>query len=309
MCISRLKNSLNNYDPFGEHRVNGLKAVLVLELLFLFNYVYSIPNPYFYYFYVPLTAFAAEVAGTTLKDKFVFYAFSVMGAILAIFIFNLASSNKTFFVIVVLLYSLLLYWVAIYKLRSMFVPVPLILSLAAYSLLYSANNNNFYIALNHGLQSFVAMLVVMAGLVLFPRQYYLWIWRKAFYQLLLKVSYYTGEISRGAIVEIPIIPSTVIMHRYALMLSPRMRVFSILKITVLAMDLVMSLAYLEAFQKQLRAPYILFLHRYLNLLSNACRHQQPLLVQEHDLQIFQETHELRSLYHLIKSWNYLCLTR
>jgi hypothetical protein len=191
----------------------------------------------------------------------------------------------------------------------MFVPVPLILSLAAYSLMYSANNNNFYIALNHGLQSFVAMLVVMAGLVLFPRQYYLWIWRKAFYQLLVKVSHYTGEISRGEMVEIPIIPNTVIMHRYALMLSPRMHVFSILKITLLAMDLVMSLAYLEAFQKQLRAPYILFLHRYLGLLSNACKNQQSLLIQEHDLQIFQETHELRSLYHLIKSWNYLCLTR
>ena len=213
MFISQLKNSLNNYDPFGEHRVNGLKAVLVLELLFLFNFFYSIPNPYFYYFYVPLTAFAAEIAGTTLKDKFVFYFFSVMGAILAVFIFNLASSNKTFFVIVVLLYSLLLYWVAIYKLRSLFVPVPLILSLAAYSLLYSASDNNFYIALNHSLQSFVAMLVVMIGLVLFPRSYYLWIWRKSLQQLLSKVSEYTAQISRGESVENPIIQSTIMLQR------------------------------------------------------------------------------------------------
>lgn len=309
MFISQLKNSLNNYDPFGEHRINGLKAVLVLELLFLFNYIYSIPNPYFYYFYVPLTAFAAEIAGTTLKDKFVFYFFSVMGAILAVFIFNVSSSNKTFFVIVVLFYSLLLYWVAIYKLRSLFVPVPLILSLAAYSLLYSANDNNFYIALNHSLQSFVAMLVVMAGLVLFPRGYYLWVWRKALFQLLSKVSEYTAHISRGEPVEIPIIQGTIMMQRYALMLSPRMRVFSILKITLLAMDLVMSLAYLEAFQKQLQAPYIIFLQRYVTLLSNACRSWSELPIPEHDVQIFQETHELRTIYNLIKSWNYLCLTR
>lgn len=309
MFISQLKNSLNNYDPFGEHRVNGLKAVLVLELLFLFNFFYSIPNPYFYYFYVPLTAFAAEIAGTTLKDKFVFYFFSVMGAILAVFIFNLASSNKTFFVIVVLLYSLLLYWVAIYKLRSLFVPVPLILSLAAYSLLYSASDNNFYIALNHSLQSFVAMLVVMVGLVLFPRSYYLWIWRKSLQQLLSKVSEYTAQISRGESVEIPIIQGTIMLQRYALMLSPRMRIFSILKITLLAMDLVMSLAYLEAFQKQLQAPYIVFLQRYVALLSNACLTWQALPIPLHDVQIFQETHELRTVYHLIKSWNYLCLTR
>lgn len=309
MCIFQLKNSLNNYDPFGEHRVNGLKAVLVLELLFLFNFFYSIPNPYFYYFYVPLTAFAAEIAGTTLKDKFVFYFFSVMGAILAVFIFNVSSSNKTFFVIVVLLYSLLLYWVAIYKLRSLFVPVPLILSLAAYSLLYSASDNNFYIALNHSLQSFVAMLVVMVGLVLFPRSYYLWIWRKSLQQLLSKVSDYTAQISRGESVEIPIIQATIMLQRYAMMLSPRIRIFSILKITLLAMDLVMSLAYLEAFQKQLQAPYIVFLQRYVALLSNACRVWQPLLIPAHDVQIFQETHELRTVYNLIKSWNYLCLTR
>lgn len=309
MFISQLKNSLNNYDPFGEHRVNGLKAVLVLELLFLFNFFYSIPNPYFYYFYVPLTAFAAEIAGTNLKDKFVFYFFSVMGAILAVFIFNLASSNKTFFVIVVLLYSLLLYWVAIYKLRSLFVPVPLILSLAAYSLLYSASDNSFYIALNHSLQSFVAMLVVMAGLVLFPRSYYLWIWRKSLHQLLSKVSEYTAQISRGESVEIPIIQGTIMLQRYALMLSPRMRIFSILKITLLAMDLVMSLAYLEAFQKQLQAPYIVFLQRYVALLSRACLTWQALPIPLHDVQIFQETHELRTVYHLIKSWNYLCLTR
>lgn len=309
MFISQLKNSLNNYDPFGEHRVNGLKAVLVLELLFLFNFFYSIPNPYFYYFYVPLTAFAAEIAGTTLKDKFVFYFFSVMGAILAVFIFNLASSNKTFFVIVVLLYSLLLYWVAIYKLRSLFVPVPLILSLAAYSLLYSASDNNFYIALNHSLQSFVAMLVVMVGLVLFPRSYYLWIWRKSLQQLLSKVSEYTAQISRGESVEIPIIQGTIMLQRYALMLSPRMRIFSILKITLLAMDLVMCLSYLEAFQKQLQAPYIVFLQRYVALLSRACLTWQALPIPLHDVQIFQETHELRTVYHLIKSWNYLCLTR
>ena len=35
------KNSLANYDRFAEHRINGLKAVFVLELLFGFNYVFG----------------------------------------------------------------------------------------------------------------------------------------------------------------------------------------------------------------------------------------------------------------------------
>ena len=72
MYISRLKDIVDTYDRFCIHRINGLKAFFVLELMFLFHFIYTVPNPYFYYFYVPLTAFAAELAGNSLEEKSLF---------------------------------------------------------------------------------------------------------------------------------------------------------------------------------------------------------------------------------------------
>lgn len=43
MFISQLKDKLASYDRYKEHRINGLKAVFVLELMILF------------YFFPPLT--------------------------------------------------------------------------------------------------------------------------------------------------------------------------------------------------------------------------------------------------------------
>lgn len=307
MFISRLKNSILRYDPYGEHRINGLKAVLITELLFVFNYFYSIPNPYFHYFYIPLTAFAAEIVGETLKEKFILYFFTVAGSILAVMGFDLSASYQIFFIAFAFGYSLLLYWVGINKLKNMFVPAPLILSLASYSLIYGNTNSGFYAALNHALISIVALTIAMSGLILFPRRYYFWIWRNAFTQALIKVSNYVGQIQNGTHTVVPIIPDTIVMEKYAKMLMPKMKIYSVLKITILTMDLVMSLSYLVAFQNQLRAPYIEFLHRQLKALIKSCLQKQPLNISSQDQKIFHETHELRSLMSLISSWNYLCL--
>lgn len=309
MFISRLKNKLLEYDRFGEHRVNGLKAVFILEMLFLFNLIYSVHNPYFYYFYVPLTAFAAEVAGNTLADKFTLYFYTLIGTTISVFLFGLFSPYKTFFVIFVFFYSLLIYMIAIHKLRSMFAPAPIILSLAAYSLNYGSSDSDFYIALNHSLQTIVAMGIVMSALLFFPRLYYLWIWRNGFYDVLVKMEELTGKIANQIPVQVPIIPGTIVMDRYSRMLSRRMRVFSILRITLLTLDLVMAVSYLVSFQKQLRAPYIMFLHRYVMLLKESCRLRKTLVIKSNELVIFRETHELRTLYQIIVSWNNLCLAK
>ena len=96
MFINSLKTKLVAYDRFGEHRVNGLKAVFILEILFLINMIYSIHTPYFYYFYIPLTAFAAEIAGNTLKDKFTLYFYTLLGSTISVFLFGMFSPYRTF---------------------------------------------------------------------------------------------------------------------------------------------------------------------------------------------------------------------
>ncbi len=306
MFISKLRNKLQRYDPYGEHFTNGLKAVFVLELLFLFNYVYKVPNPYFYYFYVPLTAFAAEIAGNTLEEKYLLYFFTVMGSVLAVFLFGMFSIYPLFFVFFVFGYSLLIYFTAIYKLKSMLVPAPLILSLAVYSLIYDKSNSNFYLALNHALETIVAMLVVMAGLRLFPKHYYLAIWRKAFISVLQNLITTADKIYQGEIEQMAIIPGTVIMKRYSQMLSPRMKCYSVLKITLLTFELVVAMSYLVAFYRQLRWQYIAAFHHYLEKLLPQVKNRQALLLTTQDLKIMHETYELRILAQLIKSWNHLC---
>lgn len=308
MFISQLRNKLQHYDPYGEHFSNGLKAVFVLELLFLFNYVYKVPNPYFYYFYVPLTAFAAEIAGNTLEDKYLLYFFTVMGSALAVFLFGMFSIYPLLFVFFVFGYSLLIYFTAIYKLKSMLVPAPLILSLAVYSLIYDKSNSNFYLALNHALETVVAMLVVMAGLLLFPKHYYLAIWRRAFIGVLQNLITTADKIYQGEIEQMAIIPGTVIMKRYSKMLSPRMKCYSVLKITLLTFELVVAMSYLVAFYRQLRWQYIAAFHHYLERLLPQVKNRQPLTLTPQDLKIMHETYELRTLAQLIKSWNHLCTT-
>ena len=106
--LATLKDRVEKYDPFLEHRTNGLKAVFVLEILFCFNFIYTVPNPYFYYFYVPLTAFASELAGRTLTEKYVLFLVTMLGSIISIFLFGLFSTYKTFFIFFVFFFTLIM---------------------------------------------------------------------------------------------------------------------------------------------------------------------------------------------------------
>lgn len=306
MFISQLLSRIEQYDRYGEHRINGFKAVFVVELLFIVNYIYSIPNPYFYYFYAPLTAFTAEVLGNSLEDKFRLYFYTMLGSIVAVFLFGLFQPYKTFFIFFVLAFSLFLYWIAIYRLHSFFVPVPLILCLATYSLLYGASNTNFYMMINHALESLVAMLVVMIGLMFFPRRYYLWIWCRAFHEVILLVRNYVAQVADGNEVTVTVVSGLVVMRRYSCMLKRNMSTYSVLKITLLSLDLVMSISYISMFHKQLRVEYIRFLAHKLNEFEIACQKKEQYLISNSDKKIFQETHELRTLYKIILSWNKLC---
>ena len=137
MSISRLKSRIIAYDVYGEYRTNGLKVLFVLVLLIVFYFFSSIPDPFFFYFYVPLTCFTAEIAGTTLKDKYKFLFFTIIGSIISIFLFGVFSTYKTWFAFFVFFYSAALYSIAIHTLKTTLVVVPLILGLASFSLIFS----------------------------------------------------------------------------------------------------------------------------------------------------------------------------
>ena len=98
MFISQLKDKLHAYDLYGEHRTNGLKILFVLQFLFLFNFIYTVSNPYFYFFYVPLTAFTAEILGRSLEEKYLFLFATITGCAVSIFFFGLFSIYKLFFI-------------------------------------------------------------------------------------------------------------------------------------------------------------------------------------------------------------------
>ena len=308
MFISQLKNKLAIYDRYGEHRINGLKAVFILELLFLFNCVYTVPNPFFYFFFVPMSAFAAEIAGTCLAEKYLFLFFIFMGSTLAIFLFGLLSVYKLFFIFFVFAYSLWIYFTAIYKIKSMFVPAPLILSIAIYSLIYNNSNSSFYIALNHAMETLVAMLIMFAGLVLFPKIYYLATWRRAFFDVLNDLERISAQIFYNEIDDLPITPGIIIMERYSRMLSRKMKYFSVLKITLLSFTLVTALSYVSTFRTQLQLNFLEVFHSYVKRLRHACHAKEILLLTPLDISELQKTYELRTLHKLILSWNNLCGT-
>lgn len=306
MFISQLKNKVVAYDKYGEHRTNGFKAIFVLELLCLFNFLYTVNNPYFYFFYVPLTAFTAEIVGNTLEEKYLFLFVTTIGSILSIFLFGVFSGYKIFFAFFVFFYTAALYYFVIHKLKKMLLLVPVILSLAIYSLIYVNQNSNFYIAINHAIQTFVAMLVIFFGLYVFPKTHYLAIWRRAFCEVVTNLASLSEKIGNGEVKTVPIFSGILVMERYSKMLSRKMKYYSVLKITLLAFELIMSMSYLVSFQKKIKVQYIRLFHHYLVLLREACFKREVILINKNELALFNETHELRILYQLILSWNYIC---
>ena len=307
MFISQLKDKLLAYDPYGEHWINATKALFALQLMMVFNFFSSMQNPYFYYFYAPLTCFTAEITGTTLEEKYLFLLFTLLGSALSIFLFDVLSIYKTFFVFFVFFYSLGLYFIVLKKLPNMLVVVPLILSVASYSLIYgSYTTGNFYVALNHALLTLAATVVIFIALYLFPQKCYFVIWRRAFCDVIANLESFSLKIINQEAKTVSISAGTIMMARYAKMLPRWMKYLTILRLTMLAFELVMGMSYLFSFQKQVDKAHVVTLHSYLARFSTVCKKHKPLALKPQEASVFNETHELRTLYKLIVSWNYLC---
>lgn len=307
MFISQLKDKLAAYDKYKEHRINGLKALFVLELMILFYFFSSIENPYFYYFYAPITCFTVEAAGATLKEKYFLLLYTLLGSVLSIFLFGVLSVYNVFFIFFVFFYSLALYFLVLHNFRKMLVIVPLILSLASYSLIYGVEaDSNFYVAINNAFYTLAAMVVIFFGLFLFPKRYYFEIWERAFFEVITGLESLSAKICKGEVETIAIFSGIIVMERYAKMLPKNIKCYSILKITILTFELILTMSYLLSFQKQLRKEYVIVLNHYLARLCDASKSRQPVVLSRQELSAFNETHELRILYQLILSWNYLC---
>jgi hypothetical protein len=307
MFISQLKDKLLAYDQFGEHRTNGIKALFVLELMIVFNFYSSMVNPYFFYFYAPLTCFTAEITGNTLEEKYLFLFFTLIGSALSIFLFEVFSTYKTFFVFFAFFYSMALYFIVLQKLPKMMVVVPIILSLAAYSLIYNTpNSGNFYVALNHALQVLAATGVIFIALYLFPKKRYFVIWQRAFIEVIHHLESFTAKILRAEVQTVAISSGTIAMARYSKMLPRTIKYLTVLRLTLLAFELVQGMSYMFSFHQQIEMKNISVLHHYLEALLVVCKKHQPLPLNLEEQAAFNDTHELRILYKLILSWNYLC---
>ncbi len=294
MFITKLGNIIDEYDKYGEHRINGIKAVYVLLMLFLVNMVYSIPNPYFNYFYVPITALSAEVIGDSVKSKYLLFVYTVVGSIISVFLFNILIAYPLVFLFFVFFYALALYMLALHIMKNLIIPIPIILSLAIYSLVYGQINTEFYTALNNSLITLLAMAVIMAAMLLFPLSYYFRAWLKAFVLMLRQILNNFELVLQREELKIELVqPHLIMMFKFAHLLPRKLPTFNILKINLLMNELRL----LSAVSQKLTHAEIEYmvsgLHRLIHAVENT--EQCPSYMSNPKL-----------LNRVIATWNSLC---
>ena len=233
MFISKLIHTVELYDKYGIHRLNGVKVVYIFLVLSFFNGLFSVPNPYFYYFYLPITALTAEVTMTTLKDKYTSFIYTILGSSIMIVIFAIARPYPFFFFISIYACTIICYLIALRKLHMMLPFVPVILSLAAYSLLYPSLNQNLHMTVYNIITLLVSTAIILSCLRLFPLSYYYRLWMRS---LLLScqeieaglLALNDGMVSKG------LSPDTIkYMYNFSKLLPKKMPTFTILKINLL----------------------------------------------------------------------------
>jgi hypothetical protein len=298
MFISKLTHIIETYDPYGNHRVNGMKATYVLLILFMINFFFSIPNPYFYYFYIPITAMAAEVIGETMKKKNLLLFYCVLWSAISAFFFDILSITP-FFPIFAFFYSFLLYLIAIHSRMHTIVIAPIALSLGAYSLLYGELNTSVYTVLNNCLTTFIAMAIVFAALAFFPRSYYYRLWLRALHLLITQIIEHVSlMMANQRIIYDPVRGHTTHLVRYATMLPRIFPLRSIWKINLLMNQLHLTVCVIEANTIMMeRGMMVLFIEQ-LHVLKQAVEEERPCALAETPWAILNK---------LVHSWNYLCL--
>lgn len=298
MFISKLIRIIEDYDPYGNHRVNGVKVTYVLLILFAVNFIFSIPNPYFYYFYIPITAMAAEVVGDTIKKKNLLLFYCIWWSVISAFLFDILSITP-FFPIFAFFYSFFLYSIAINSRMHTIVIAPVALSLGAYSLLYKDINTSFYAILNNCLNTFIAMAIVFAALAFFPKGYYYRLWLRALLLLISQIiEHLSLMVARKNIIFNPVRGHTTNLVRFASMLPQTYPLRSIWKINLLINQLHLIVCVTESETIVLESEKIKLFIEKLHVFKRAVEEEQPCELAETPWGILNK---------LISSWNYLCL--
>jgi hypothetical protein len=253
----------------------------------------NLPGVYFYYFYVPITAMTAEMLPTRIRDKFTALTITVLGACGLIFLFNLLTPYPLFFILFGFFSALLLYSLARTYFSRFMQTVPIILSLASYSLVYPSLNANLHLILTNAFTTLFSLSIMLVALWLFPLSFYYPLWRRALILLLHEIICDVERTSQDATSNLPRIQGhTQNLLQFAMSLPHYFPTYSILKINLLINRLHLS--------SRLLPPTIdsQDLESQLKSLLSAVTQQQPC-----PLPITQ----LTECTPLIQAWNRLCL--
>lgn len=294
MFTSKLTRIIDEHDPLGIFRVHGIKVVYVSLILFAINGFFSIPHPYFYFFYVPLTAMTAEVQGTTLPQKYVFFSGVTMGSLLVISLFNLFFPFPAFFLLCSFGITWLLYVYLLQDQNKLFW-VPIILSLASYSLNYRAINGNPFEILNNAITIVVSMLVILGALLLFPLSFYYRVWLRAFHRVvaLSLKNFLILQSGSAAVTDIPAYIAQ--MRLYAGMLPRCFPTYSILNMTFHIHKLYLTSCVYWAPKPLFTAAEIAEIVALLQQLVVAIEQEKPCMI---------EKNQRNTIHKIIHSWNY-----
>ena len=279
---------------YGIHRINGLKVVYVYILLAIVNSVFNIPNPYFFFFYLPLTAYAADITTNSIRDKYIFYIHTILGTCIAITLFNMFKPYPLFFYISVFVTSVLLYFYALNKQRMILPFIPIILSLASYSMLYPEISQNIRMLLANIWLTILAMLIVLGGNLLFPLSYYYRAWLRAFLLNCRDILNILNRLAEGEKVEFSIRRD----HLRSMLTFSKMLPFNFPSFTVLKINLLLQDLYFDCIYKlNINSVNLESLQRNIRQLIIAIENEQPCTLV---------TSDEATLNQIVNSWNRLC---
>ena len=297
MFISKLIHTVETYDPYGLHRVNGIKVVYVLLVLFAVNGLFYIPDSYFYFFYIPITAMTAEVQGQTIRRKYELFLLTTVGTICMVYIFNFLFPLPLFFLLMAFVMTFFMYTIVLRKHEASLFLVPIILSLVSYSLNYRDVNGDLYAIFNHSLTTLLATFVILGALILFPLRFYYKIWLKTLRAITTLCLNNFKAIQQGENTKDDT-RHTIQLITASRMVPRQMPTYSLSKITILMHEIYL-LSYLAAKPPtQLSAAQVQHYIDHLILFLDALHQEKPC-----PLMVIEDTAMLK----VIQSWNYLCL--
>lgn len=295
MFTSKLTHIIEQYDPYGIHRINGVKATYLLFVLFFVNLVFNIHNPYFYFFYAPMTAINVEVLGLRLKDKYRFLIFTLIFTTFMVFLFDTSRHYPFVLFFVAFISILMLYRFVLTHNKDLLVTIPIIFSLAAYSLQYGQYNADLATAFYNILKILSALCILVAALIFFPLNHYYRAWLRAFYLLTEEtLGVFKSLAENKSPSQCTIHGHTLNLFNLSYLLPRKAPIFSILKINLLInkLHLIGCTLNPENYHQTEWSQTIIQLEKLLCAIQNEtiCSLESPIPI---------------TLTKLIQSWNFL----